>query len=91
MRRVVINDRAIVGWDALLKQQRQWWNSGKTDVKYELMGEPDFRMPAPGLVMVTYFLTSHRTLSGGQTSDSGYRHSGRSGLRVGGLFTLTSR
>ena len=66
----VINDRKIKGWDALLEQQRQWWQNGKTDVKYELIGEPDFRMPAPGLVMVTYFLTSHRALPGGQTSDS---------------------
>ncbi|MDP1817564.1 MAG: hypothetical protein Q8K92_24100 [Leadbetterella sp.] len=33
----VINDRKIKGWDALLEQQRQWWQNGKTDVKYELM------------------------------------------------------
>lgn len=68
----VINDRAIVGWNALLKQQRQWWHNSKSDVKYEMVGEPDFRMPAPGLVMVTYFLRSHRTLSDGRTSDSGF-------------------
>ena len=66
----VINDRAIVGWDALLEQQRQWWQDGKTDVKYELVGEPDFRMPAPGLVILTYFLTSHRTLPNGQTRNT---------------------
>jgi ketosteroid isomerase-like protein len=66
----VINDRAIIGWDALLKQQQQWWHDGKTDVKYELIGKMDFQMPAPGLVMLTYFLRSHRTLSDGQTSDS---------------------
>ena len=66
----VINDRAIVCWNALLKQQRQWWHNSKSDVNYEMVGEPDFRMPAPGLVMVTYFLTSHRTLPDGQTSDS---------------------
>lgn len=66
----VINDREIKGWDALLKQQQEWWRNGKTDVKYELIGEPDFRIPAPGLVMVTYFLSSHRTLTSGRTSDS---------------------
>jgi hypothetical protein len=30
----VINDEAIVGWDALLEKQRQWWQDGKTDVAY---------------------------------------------------------
>src|SRR5262245_10576211 len=54
----VDNDEAIVGYDALLAKQREWWQDGKTDVTYNLAGEPDFRMPAPGLVMVTYFLTS---------------------------------
>jgi ketosteroid isomerase-like protein len=66
----VINDQAIVGYDALLAKQRQWWPNGKTDVTYQLAGEPDFRMPAPGLVMVTYFLTSRRTLPDGQTRDT---------------------
>ncbi len=61
----VINDQPIVGWDALLDQQRQWWQGGKTDVVYTVVGEPEFRMPAPGLVMVTYFLTSRRTLPDG--------------------------
>ncbi len=63
----VINDEAIVGYDALLAKQRQWWQNGKTDVKYKLVGEPDFKMAAPGLVMVTYFLTSRRTLPDGKT------------------------
>jgi ketosteroid isomerase-like protein len=66
----VINDQEIKGWDALLKQQRKWWHNGKLDVKYKLIGKPDFRMFASGLVMVTFFLTSHRTLSGGHTSNS---------------------
>ena len=66
----VINDQAIVGYDALLAQQRQWWQSGKTDVKYNLVGAPDFRMPAPGLVMVTYFLTARRTMPDGKTRDA---------------------
>ena len=66
----VINDRAIVGWDALLEAQRQWWRYGKTDVVYRLVGEPDFRMTAPGLVMVTYFLTSQRTLPDGRSGST---------------------
>jgi ketosteroid isomerase-like protein len=63
----VINDRSIVGWDALLAQQRVWWKNGTSDVKYTIVGDPDFRMPAPGLVMVTYFLTSERTQPDGTT------------------------
>lgn len=66
----VINDEAIVGYDALLAKQREWWQNGKTDVVYKLVGEPDFRMTAPGLVMVTYFLTSRRTLPDGKTRNT---------------------
>ena len=63
----VIHDRAIVGWDALLEQQRVWWRDGKTDVVYAMAGEPEFRMPQAGLVVVTYFLDSVRSLGGGTT------------------------
>jgi ketosteroid isomerase-like protein len=66
----VDNDEAIVGYDALLAKQRQWWQDGKTDVTYNLAGEPDFRMPAPGLVMVTYFLTSGRTTPEGKLRET---------------------
>lgn len=54
----VINSDKIVGWQPLLEQQRKWWNYGKTDVTYTQVGETDFSMPAPGLVMTTYFLKS---------------------------------
>jgi ketosteroid isomerase-like protein len=66
----VINDQAIVGWDALREKQCQWWQDGKTDVTYRWVGSPDFRMPAPGLVMVTYFMTSHRRLPDGAVRDT---------------------
>lgn len=65
----VINDEAIRGWDALREQQRRWWQGGKTDVAYELAGDPVFQMPAPGLVVQTYFLTSHRSLANGETRE----------------------
>jgi ketosteroid isomerase-like protein len=65
----VINDRAIRGFAALLEQQREWWKSGTSDVVYRLEGEPEFRMPAPGLVLQTYFLSSRRTLGDGTTRD----------------------
>jgi ketosteroid isomerase-like protein len=60
----VINTRAIVGFDALLAQQKVWWLDGKSDAVYSPVGEPDYRLVAPGLVMETYFLTSHRTTDG---------------------------
>jgi catechol 2,3-dioxygenase-like lactoylglutathione lyase family enzyme/ketosteroid isomerase-like protein len=68
----VINDEAIIGYDALLVKQRQWWQNGKTDVEYKLVGEPDFRMSAPGLVMVTYFLTSRRTMQDGTPRNTSF-------------------
>ena len=61
----VINDQSIAGWDALLAQQRKWWLDGKSDAHYAMTGDPDFRMPAPGVVIVTYFLTSQRTQADG--------------------------
>lgn len=66
----VINDEAIVGYDALLAKQREWWQNGKTDVVYKMVGEPDLKMAAPGLVIVTYFLTSRRTLPDGKTRNT---------------------
>ncbi len=67
----VINDQKIVGYDALLAKQREWWHDGKTDVVYTMVGEPDFAMPARGLVIVTYFLTSHRTMPDGTIRNTG--------------------
>lgn len=66
----VINDEAIIGYDALLAKQREWWRNGKTDVVCKMVGEPDFKMAASGLVMVTYFLTSSRTLPDGKTRNT---------------------
>ena len=68
----VINDEAITGWEALLAKQRQWWQNGKSDVIYTFVGEPDFKMPAPGLVITTYFLSSRRTLPDGTARATGF-------------------
>ena len=68
----VINDEAIHGWEALREKQLRWWNNGKSDVVYTQVGEPDYRMPAPGLVMLTHFLTSRRTLPTGETRNTGF-------------------
>lgn len=68
----IINDQRITGWEALRDKQRQWWSDGKTNVIYTQMGEPEYRMPGPGLVMLTHFLTSHRTLPSGEIRDTGF-------------------
>jgi ketosteroid isomerase-like protein len=68
----VINDQAINGFEALRDKQRQWWNDGKTDVVYTAVGDPDFRMAAPGVVVVTHFLTSRRTLAGGEVRSTAF-------------------
>lgn len=65
----VFNDRVIRGFAALREQQRQWWRGGNTDVAYRVDGAPDYRMPAPGVVVQTYLITSHRTLPDGTTRD----------------------
>jgi ketosteroid isomerase-like protein len=68
----IINDDAIIGWEALREKQLQWWNNGKTDVVYTQAGQPDYRMPAHGLVMLTHFLTSRRTLLSGEKRTDGF-------------------
>ncbi len=66
----VINDQLIVGWDALRQKQQEWWKNGKTDVVYQLVGSPEFKMLTPGVVVVTSFLTSHRSLPDGTAQDT---------------------
>ena len=66
----IINGEAIRGWEALRQKQTEWWQSGKSDVVYRLVDSVDYRMPAPGLVVQTYFLASSRTDSGGGTRES---------------------
>ena len=68
----IINDQRIIGWETLRDQQRQWWNDGKTDVVYTPVGEPEYRMLGPGLVMLTHFLASRRTLPNGEARLTGF-------------------
>lgn len=56
----VVNDQVIHGWDALRAQQLKWWQNGKSDAVYAVLGKPEYTMLAPGLVAQTYFLDSHR-------------------------------
>ena len=65
----VINDEIIRGWTELHERQRQWWQDGKSDAAYRVVGEPAYQMPALGVVVQTYLLSSHRTLADGAPSD----------------------
>lgn len=57
----VVNDTTIHGWDALHAQQLRWWQNGKSDAVYSLLGAPEYTLLAPDLVVQTYFLDSHRS------------------------------
>lgn len=61
----VANDRVIHGWDALHAQQLEWWQHGKSDAVYEPIGTPEYTMPAPDVVILTYLLDSHRSGASG--------------------------
>lgn len=61
----VVNDQVIHGWDALRVQQLQWWQNGRSDAVYTVLGAPEYTMLAPGLVAQTYFLDSHRAGASG--------------------------
>jgi uncharacterized protein (TIGR02246 family) len=66
---LIFNGEAITGWEAIRDKQREWWQNGKTDVVYTMLGKPDFRVPGPGVVVTTIFLKSRRTLPGGETKE----------------------
>lgn len=56
----VVNDEMIQGWDSLLVRQRQWWQDGKSDAVYALADSARYAMPARGIVVQTYALSSRR-------------------------------
>lgn len=66
---LIFNGLAITGWDAIRAKQAAWWKNGKTDVVYTMQGPPDFRVPAPGLVLTTLFMKSRRTMPSGEISE----------------------
>ena len=66
---LIFNGQAINGWDAVREKQAEWWKNGKTDVVYTMQGKPDYRVPAPGLVLTTMFMKSRRTLPSGEVSE----------------------
>lgn len=62
----VANDQEIHGWDAVHAQQLKWWQNGKSDAVYTVLGTPEYMMPARDVVVQTYFLDSHRAGAGAE-------------------------
>jgi ketosteroid isomerase-like protein len=60
----VVNNETIRGYDKLHEQQLAWWQNGKSDAVYGLVGDPVFSMPTPGTVIQTYTLSSRRSAAG---------------------------
>lgn len=63
----MINGRRIVGWEAVLDQQRKWWPNGRivpgsgTEVPYRLTAGPDFIVLGPGSALVSFMLDAPKT------------------------------
>ncbi len=66
---LIFNGTPIVGWENIRDKQREWWKNGKTDVLYTVQGKPDYRVPAPGVVITTIFMKSRRTMRSGKVSE----------------------
>jgi hypothetical protein len=73
---LIFDGEAIIGWDAIFDKQREWWQNGKTDVVYTMQGKPDFRVPAPSVVVTTLFMKSRRTAPGGEIKEGARRRGG---------------
>jgi uncharacterized protein (TIGR02246 family) len=69
---LIFNGEEIVGWEAIRDKQREWWKNGTTDVVYTMLGKPDLRVPAPGLVLATFFMKSTRTMPSGAASEGSF-------------------
>ena len=65
----IFNGEPTIGWEAIRDKQREVWRNGTSDVVYTIQGKPTFLAAAPGLVVTTIFLKSHRTMPTGQIAD----------------------
>jgi hypothetical protein len=60
----IANDETIRGFDSLRVRQLQWWQNGKSDAVYKLVGSPEYTVLAPGAIVQTYTLSSPRSVQG---------------------------
>jgi len=68
----VFNGRVIHGWNALYKQQLEWWRHGKSDAVYTQTGPTEFKQLSAAVVLTTRTLTSRRTLPDGKISTGSF-------------------
>ena len=66
---LIVDGEPIVGWNAILSKQKEWWQNGKTDVVYQPAKAPEVLELAPGLMVTTLLMTAHRTLADGSSME----------------------
>lgn len=71
----VINGRRIIGWQAVLEQQRKWWPDGKIpagsgrEAPYRLVAGPDFIVIDADTALLSFVLDAPKTDAAGKRLD----------------------
>jgi ketosteroid isomerase-like protein len=65
----IIDGEIIRGWDALRQKQRQWWQEGKAQGVYALIGTPIFELLGNDLGLTTHVIAARSTLPGGKVQE----------------------
>ena len=71
----VINGRRIIGWEAVLEQQRKWWPDGKIpagsgrEPPYRLTAGPDFVVIDSNSALLSFILDAPKIDSAGKRLD----------------------
>lgn len=72
---LVVNGRRIIGWDAVLDQQRKWWPEGKIaagsgrEPPYRLIAGPDFIVLDSDTALLSFLLDAPKTDPAGKRID----------------------
>ena len=66
---LIVNGERFVGWDTIRDKQKEWWNNGKTDVVYQVLGAPEVLELAPNVIVTTLLMKAHRTLPSGEAKE----------------------
>lgn len=70
----LVGDRRIVGWKALLEQQRKWWPEGRIDpqtgqLPYKLIEGPDVIVLDARSALLSFMLDAPKANADGKTVD----------------------
>jgi ketosteroid isomerase-like protein len=71
----VAGDRRIIGWQAILDQQRKWWPGGRiqtgsgVETPYTLTAGPDFIVLDPRSALLSFMLDAPKTNADGTRID----------------------